>query len=380
MTNQQIMQATRFQEEGHSLREIAEKLGVSKSAVDRALKEETTLTDALNPTIATVTPMRRTDTPESIELGKLDLELTHERKMTELKIRQDELALQRRQVELEAERIDNEKKMLQLREKHLEHDQKGEEERVGLQKEMLLTRFNRLVREVLNNCVESTWSEGEVDDFLERSKALRNRVSRFCDGQTIDEDELAIHHYLKSLIKLIEQTKENHTHFFGSDVEVDFDKKQIKAIKTWLINDFEKVYQKPATKKGADEDDEDDNDDEEVNSFEQEKELLATFDELLSELVDNCKNSVWTVSEYDDYQERIHTFQTELLEYTDEIGSRFDADQQAIAVNTSALLEFVTARRAVVAADKDTLTLHVNEEEAEILTDLRVDDFWELVE
>lgn len=44
---------------------------------------------------------------ERIELGTLDLTLSHKRKMTELATRREDLALQRRQTELDADRTAN---------------------------------------------------------------------------------------------------------------------------------------------------------------------------------------------------------------------------------------------------------------------------------
>ena len=40
MTNEQIEQATRLRERGDSIRDMADQLGLSESAVERALKDE----------------------------------------------------------------------------------------------------------------------------------------------------------------------------------------------------------------------------------------------------------------------------------------------------------------------------------------------------
>lgn len=381
MTNEQIAEAQQLREQGLSFRDIEKKLGpdVSKSAIERALKADpSTVNDTPAPAFG-----KRPATAESVELGKLDLTLTHERKMAELEIRKEELALQRRQTELDAEKTENEKRLLRIREQQFEQEQRAEEDKLASFKEMLVGKLNRLVRELLKNCQDSTWSGDDVDEYIERVKALKTQIGRFCDKHAFDEDGLAIWHHLAALLKLVEQTKESNTAWFGSNVSFDFDKKQVKQVKAWLIKDFDDEYVKP-TKKADDEDDEDDDDqaDEEddengLERFEQEKELVGTFNELVAELADNCEATEWSTMEYDDYLTRIETYREELIDYTNTFDKPFDTEHQAITVNTDELLEFVTERTAIIKESDSVLTLYVNVEDKQWLESLPVDEFWE---
>lgn len=378
MTNEQIEEARELREQGYSLRDIETKLKVSKSAVDRALKDdETTISGVPGPTVG-----KRHATTESFELGRLDLTSSHQRGMAELEIKQEELALQRRQTELDAERAGNDKQLLRIREQQFEKEQQAEADRLVSRKEMLTGKFNRLVRELLKNCEDANWSEHEVDEYLGRVKDLKTKIGRFCDKHVIDEDELAIWHHAAALSKLIEQTKEDNTAWFGSDVSFDFEKKQVQQVKRWLIEDFDDAYVKPAKKGSTDEEDQDaDEDDEEgLSGFEREKELVGTFNELIAELVDNCENADWTRADYNEYITRIEAFQEELTGHVDTLDKHFDADQQAITVNTEELLDFVIERYAIVKETGNVLTLYVNVDSKEWLNTLPVDDFWEKIE
>ena len=395
MTRSQIATARELQDDGRSLQYIADQLGVSKSALHRALKEDDTMpiggTPGEDPAAEPTTkPTEKRPAPAisgNVELGKLDLELSHEREMTKLKIKQDELAVQRRQNELAAEQVEADKKMLAIRERQIAAEQQAEEDKVTAHRDMLVDRHNRLVRELLKNCEDSTWSEHEVDEYIDRVKTTQKKVTRFCEQQAIDEDGLAIYRNLSSLLKLVEKIKEDESGFFSSDVTFDFDKAQVKEVKGWLIEDFEDEYVKPAKKKSADEDDdekddEDDSDDDEkeLSSHQQEKELLKDFRDLIEELTDNSKDSEWSVKDYEAYQDRIESFSVELTTYMKTLDKPVDADTLAIRVHTDQLYEYVDDRTAVVDEDDDTLTITLSVNDRAWLKSLPSKDFYEEVE
>ncbi|MCC5612381.1 hypothetical protein LC612_38135 [Nostoc sp. CHAB 5834] len=384
MTNEQIEEAHQLREQGYSIRDIEKKIvpKVSRSTLDRMFHADAP--------IISETPApafgKRPVTAETVELGKLDLTLTHERKMAELEIRKEEQALQRRQMELDSERVKNEQRLLNIREQQFDREQQENEDRVRNQKELLTGKFNRVIRELLKNCQDATWSEEEVDDYLERAKALKTKVGRFCEKHVVDEDGLAIWHNMADLTKLIEQTKEDNTSFFGSNVSFDFEKKQIQQIKSWLTEEFDALYTKPTKESTAniDEDQDDENDDQDDeksrNDFEKESELVSAFNELVAILAGNCDNEDWTIAEYKEYIASIETFQEELTDYIETLDKSFDADKQAIIVCTEELLDFVVERTAIVKETGNKLTLHVKGDAKKWLDDLSLDDFWVEIE
>jgi len=366
MNTVQLANIRDLRNQGLSIRDIADETGLSKSAVDRALKDDTIPigkspgNDTTAEPTAKLTEKRPTPaTSGNVELGKLDLELSHERFLAKIKIEQESMALQRRQLEIEAERIEHERKVLANREKTIEWQQQAEEDKLAQQKEMLMDRHNRLVRELLKNCQDSSWSEPETDEYIDRVKKTQKKVTRFCDEQAINEDGLAIHRNLSSLLKLVETTKEEESGFFSSDITFDFDKVQVKEVKGWLIEDFEDMYVKPVKKKPVDEeeDEEDDSDDE--------KELT---------------NSEWMALQYLDYIERILLFSEELIAYLDTLDESVDTDTLAIAVHTENLLEYVTERTAVVKEDEEKLTVFANVNDRAWLESLLLEDFHEEIE
>ena len=179
MTTTQIKNARRLQAQGQSLQAIATEFGVSKSALFRALKDEDTMPigetpendSTLEPASKPVDKRPSPATVGNIELGKLDLELSHKREMTKMEMDRDALALQRRQIEIAAQQVENDKKMLAIREQQINEEQRAEDRKVANYEEMLVSRHNRLVRELLKNCEDATWSEHEADEFMARIKA-----------------------------------------------------------------------------------------------------------------------------------------------------------------------------------------------------------------
>ena len=395
MTASQITMARQLQDEGRSLQYIADKLDVPKSSLHRALRDDDTMpigdapTD-VKPTDTDAKPTEKRPAPASqnVELGKLDLQLSHERKMAELKIRQDELAIQRRQVELDAERAANEKELLAIRQQQFQREQDQEEEKVVAEKEMVVERHNKLVRELLKNCEDATWSETEVDEFIARIKKVQTKITKLCDRHIMDEEGLAIYHHSAALLKLIETTKEEESSFFSSNVSFDFEKPQIKTIKSWLIEDFENEYVKPAKKKCADDDDEEEEDDDEdddddtkgLSGISQEKKLVKTFNGLVKDFAQHVEGIEWEKGEYDEFETQIESFQDELTEYTGSIKKPLDTDRHALSVRTEDFWDYVSGREAVVKEDDDKLTLFANLESKEWLKTLPVEDFWEELE
>ena len=244
-------------------------------------------------------------------------------------------------------------------------------------------KFNRLVRELLKNCQDATWSEHEVNEYIDRAKVLKTKIGRFCEKYAIDEDGLAIWHYVAALVQLIEQTKEDNTAWFSSDVSFDFEKKQVRQIKAWLIEDFDAEHVKPVKKAYADKDEDgsqDEDDEEGLNGLERGKELVSSFNELVAELADKCENTDWSKAEYDDYLTRIEAYQEKLTDHIKTLDKPFDAEHQAITVNTDELLDFVAERYAIINELGNVLTLYANVEDRRWLKTLPVNDFWEKIE
>ena len=376
MTTQQKEAIYRLADQGGNARSIGEKLNISKSSVDRVLQERKSLGDqpdekeeSEQPAAKPAKPATsRTKTPEEIELDKLEMTQAHERAMKGMEIKEQEVALEQQKYTYLTNKLAHDKQQGQ----QLAGAKEQQTEQVNQLQELLTDKFNKLIKEVLKNCQDDTWSEDEVDDFIDRAKNLLKKIDKFCADQALNEETLAIYHHGKSLIKLIEQTKADYTHTFGSDVDFDYSKKQIKELKSWIISDFQQTIE-------AEEDEEEDEEEPEEEN-EQESKLLASYNELVDEFLESCDNTVWTNEEYEDYENRLKAFKSELDEYTEEIEEKFDDDEQAIAVNLDVLIKFVADMEAVEDDDDDdNRTVTANTKQKKILKALKLDDFWQEV-
>ena len=264
MNEQELKMAYTLRQQGYSIRDIATELNIPKTTVDNGLRnyrpsesEDDEGTSKLN---------RGIGSSVGESSGLHEARLNHERRMAEYELRQEEIKLQRRELELREMEAETQREMLALKEKQMDQAASNEKERVEDRKLRYTRKFNRLVRELLDNCGDDdTWTGEEIDDYLERAELLSKKIKQFCDYHLLEDESMAIVANLNSLITYVEKSKEEKSGIFSSDVCFEADKKQKRKIKSWTITNFEDemVDEDNADEDNADEDNEDeDNEDE----------------------------------------------------------------------------------------------------------------------
>lgn len=243
MNEHELEQAYGLRQQGYSIRDIAAELDIPKSTVDNGLRNYQPSVAGLADVepVTTKRAATATGSPATGEsLGLIEARLSHERKMTELSFRQEEIKLQRKGLELREMEAANERDMLAIKKSQLDLASTAENERVEGRKRQYLGKFNRLVKELLDNCGEDdTWSEEEVTDYLERAEALEDKILQFCDYHHIDDESLVIVANLGVLVAYVEKAKDEKSGMFTSDVCFDADKEQKREIGSWVVSDFD---------------------------------------------------------------------------------------------------------------------------------------------
>ena len=259
MNEQQLAQAYSLRQQGYSIRDIAAELDIPKSSVDTGLRNYQPSVSALDDTEPAALKRTVIGSPATGEgLGLVEARLSHERKMTELSFRQEEIKLQRKGLELRELEAANEREMLAIKKSQLDMVASAEDERVEGRKRQFVGKFNRLLKELLDNCGEDdTWSEEEVTDYLERVEALGEKIRQFCDYHHLDDESLVVMTNLDALVTYVENAKDEKSGMFSSDVCFDADKAQKRTIESWVVSDFDEE---------ADKDNEDSNDEQEEDA------------------------------------------------------------------------------------------------------------------
>lgn len=266
MNEQQLEQAYNLRQQGYSIRDIAAELDIPKSTVDNGLRN-------YHPTLPEpedaepVAPKRGvvgSNPAASESLNLVEARLSHERKMTELAFRQEEIKLQRKGLELRELEAANEREMLAIKKSQLDIAASAENERVEGRKRQFVGKFNRLVKELLDNCGEDdTWSAEEVTDYLERAEALGDKIRQFCDYHHLDDESLVIVANIEALTTYVENTKDEQSGFFSSSVSFEADKRQKREIESWVVSDFDEEADDNGDHDDDDEQEEDTDDEDE---------------------------------------------------------------------------------------------------------------------
>lgn len=225
-----------LREAGYSIREIASEVDVPKSTVERALKSDssTLMSHAAPVPLAVSNP----------QIGQSGDGTEHAR-------------LREREIDPGENKIVLGKASNELLTKMTERLEGAKAGRLEARKQVLADKFNRMLREFIDNCQDSTWERDEVEDFIERADILMEKVTALCERVPVDEESLAIWNHLDILIDFMEELlEEQGKWFFGkSTIELDLTDQEQKRFAEFAITDFEDEYVE-------DEDQDDDQDDE----------------------------------------------------------------------------------------------------------------------
>ncbi len=232
MSNEQQNQILELRNAGYSVREIAAELDLSKSAVGQIVKERSE---------SSVEPEPARDKAANTELGKLQMQLDHERQMRRFDVEESKAKLEQARLDLKAERM-------RQSTAEGESDDMGEVEeektaRQIIREERLLEGFQRLSGEFLANCRDSTWSVGELDELADRAESLRGKIEKHCQVYDLDADGLAIYVYLDELGSLADKLKAGEESPKRT-VEVDLTETEAEKLKArWDVDDFDQEFE-----------------------------------------------------------------------------------------------------------------------------------------
>lgn len=225
--------------QGYSIRDIAAELGIKKSQVERMLNEH------------------------RYTLTKMQGNVSDEPDGNRSTVTDEQTAETIRQLEEIHQQIVREKAVLESRNKEMERllaltpnkQQVIEEFRRKTREEKLVARSNRLLNEVLENCDNCSWSDDEIDDFLERCENLKDRLKAFCDANDIDERKLLVYQAIDFIISSIEddkaQSRSGIFSVFSSGVTLDYSEDFKQKIRSFLASDFAQTMPSAVTVTGS---------------------------------------------------------------------------------------------------------------------------------
>ena len=220
MTQEQFDEVRRLNAEGYSIPDIADELGLEIEDVDEALTEIT-----------------EDDEGDGTDVGGIvdqDVETMIEI-LQRMQQEKQNLAAERERIAAERDELDQ--KMAQLP----GHEEQFETFRQRAHKDKLVARSNFLMNEVLENSDKATWSGIEVDDYLERLSALKEKVRKFCDANRLDERRLLVFKGLTFVIDLVGKMQRQQTSglFSGKSVVFHFKPETRATIEGFVTANFE---------------------------------------------------------------------------------------------------------------------------------------------
>ena len=262
LTEEQTEQILELRESGYSIREIASEVGVPKSTVERALKSE-------GP--ATVSPRASLSVSnQSEEVQKIIANNRHEIDKTKLLIERENNDLKKKELEARTLEASVQKARIEATQKALQQAENERMEKIEGRKRVLVDKFNRLLKEFTDNCQDSTWDQGDVEDFIDRGETLLEKVTALCGKIHVDEESLVIWNHLEILLDYMDEVLEGKKSVFGkAEIEFDLSKAERKRFKAYRVDDFDDIYEEPEEDEDLDDDDDDDfDDDDEVDEDE----------------------------------------------------------------------------------------------------------------
>lgn len=270
LTDQQLTQARGLRQQGYSIRDIADQLAVPKSRIEWALSQPTFM-----PSATTGQPTHTSHTDEAInqerqqieqERKQLDMERQalnekaqilsqqeqqllsrtnsyavttrqHTQQLQDLAQRQQAFAQERQAFEQRQQEFQRELSAMPRQEETYERY------RLRAHQEKLVSRYNRLVQELLNNSSDTRWTGDEVDEYLERLQTLKKKVVSFCDANQIDERRLLLFQGIEFLIQEVEEEQERQTSGFlsGTSVVFDYSDQYHAKISAYIVQSFDQL-------------------------------------------------------------------------------------------------------------------------------------------
>jgi len=247
MANPEYTQAQTLRDEGFSLQQIADELGISKSSVHRLLKDESSTVPSVPETFQeqhewnvpetfqnnknqSKTPeisLNQTIMTESqIQLERLKLELEHKRKMEELSLHRLELENKKREQSLKE--VQSHKAAVTTKaapdKSQLAKDAKSA---------ILMKRYHKLVDSFLAQQEDEDWEVDDCKAFTGQVEKLMEEVASFAfKSLSLDHEDLLIWNNLDFIQNLVTEAVEVHNRAFfpSSNISIELDEEEQERV------------------------------------------------------------------------------------------------------------------------------------------------------
>lgn len=299
LTPQHIEQAMNLRQEGYSIRDIAQELGVPKGQIEKLLVQQSAITIAqtmnrqspatdqpvtsVQPTMANLTEDQR---QVEIERNRLAQKARQLADFEQDLLRQSTtFNISTAQHSEDIERLAKGIAALAQEQAAFDQQQAGQQQllqsmpgqqhvyemvRKVIRQDKLVKRYNRLFQELIENCDDCRWSGDEVDDYLEQVEAWKAKFVAYCEANQIDRHELLMFKGINFLIDEIEEEIEDQTTgiFQNSSVTFDYSEEYQAKLKRYMVETFDQMVPTlatdgPISPAKLDLDDDDDLDDDE---------------------------------------------------------------------------------------------------------------------
>ncbi len=268
------------EEEGYSIREIAEQLSTPKTTIakwiasyDKGELDLSGLEEEEQDKKKTASGQSKTgmgqpkkamgqlrDKAETeTELGILKENNRHKEAMYDKELRKKELELQEQEADLHGTRLE----ILNREESEKKEEKKR---RIEAKKELLFKKYVRLILELKKQCSDHSWEVEELEDYQERIGELCEKIEVFCEKINIDHEELALYNWLLDIDTLIEEilTENAERLFPKKSIVLDFDKETVSHLKEAAeVEYFEEELSEEEEEDDEDFDDEDEEEEDE---------------------------------------------------------------------------------------------------------------------
>lgn len=258
LTPQQVARVHQLRNEGYTIREVADEMGVAKFHVEQAIKQPVTVTPPMPPVPATYAypvpaaqqelveqrnhvadeARRITDWQQQLLRQSTPYAITSQTHIQEME------ALTKQSAELAELRADLERREAALKDQlQATPDQQTQYEqfRRRAREEKFIKRYNRLIQQLLDHCDDVRWTGDEVDDFLQLAETVKANVQQYCDANAIDERRLLIYTGVSFIIDEVSEMQDDQTSgfFASSSVDFDFSEGYQDKLKALMVERFE---------------------------------------------------------------------------------------------------------------------------------------------
>jgi predicted transcriptional regulator len=246
MANPEYTQAQTMRDEGCSLQQIADELGISKTSVHRLLKDESSIVPTVpetfqeqhewnvpetfennkNPSKTPQISLNQTIMTESqIQLERLKLELEHKRKMEELSLHRLEL--------------ENKKREQSLKEvqSHKAVNPRAVPDKSQLAKDaksaILMKRYHKLVDSFIAQQEDEDWEVDDCESYVGQVEKLMEEVASFAfKSLSLDHEDLLIWNNLDFIQHQVTEAVEVHNRAFfpSSNVSIELDEEEQERV------------------------------------------------------------------------------------------------------------------------------------------------------